>query len=104
MIISFDWDIFPYIRFVRREEAGEFFFKEATDEEKRLVKLSAAELAKEYHEAQELDPSRCVLIEHYLNLRLLRVQIRSSYNVAILSPVIAAILGVAVGACLRGFT
>lgn len=92
---------FPYIHFLSGEEIFERAFNEASDEERHLIKLTAPELARKYQEAKVAkDESKCVLIEHYLNLRLvmLQVQARSRASwMSLLGVFLSGLLGFVLG-------
>lgn len=88
---------FPYVRYVRQKNEFEFFFAEATNEEKQLLKLTAPELAQEFNNAKAKgDSARCLLIEHYLALRLTKIQANATLIAAILS-LLGILLGVLLG-------
>jgi hypothetical protein len=84
---------FPFFQIIRKKDQFEYFFNEFSDEEKKLIKLTAPELAKEYDIAKnKKDNGRCLLIEHYLSLRLFKLQSRSTLTAAIIAS-ISAIAG-----------
>jgi hypothetical protein len=93
--------VFPHIHFLSDEEVFSRAFAEATDEEKQLIKLTAPELAGKYQDAKASgEETKCVLISHYLNLRLVSMQVkatdRASY-VSIFGVILGVLLGYAIG-------
>lgn len=90
---------FPFIHKLTDEDMFNLGWAEATDEEKQLLELTALELARLYQEAKVTgDEAKCMLIAHYLSLRLVTMQVnatkRASY-IAILGTILGVVLGFA---------
>lgn len=98
---------FPYIHLLSDEEVFSRAFDEASDEEKQLIKLTALELARKYRDAQvSKDESQCVLISHYLNLRLVSMQVKATErasHIGILGVILSGLLGYILGKLPRCF-
>jgi hypothetical protein len=71
----------------------------------QLIKLTASELARKYQEAKIAgEEDRCVLIEHYLNLRLVSLQVRATSLtgwLAFLGMILSVLIGFALGTSLE---
>lgn len=92
---------FPYVHFLSGDEIFERAFNEASSEESQLIKLTAPELARKYQEAKVTrDEAKCILIEHYLSLRLVTLQVRATSRsgwVTSVGAILAALVGFALG-------
>jgi hypothetical protein len=89
---------FPFIHFLYGDEIFGYAYKEATDNVKRLAKLSIEELANECANAENnSDRATCIIIEHILTTRLFKIQSTASWGAGIL-----ALVGVLMGYFFKG--
>ena len=86
---------FPFLKKLSDEEELSLTFDKITDEELALSKLSSVELAQKIHDAIiKKDESQRILLEHFLSLRLVRIQNRAIYKSAIITSVFALIIAI----------
>lgn len=88
---------FPFLHNLTSEDLFNMGWAEANDREGQILKLTAPELVNEYQKAKVAnDDAECMLIEHFLSLRLVTIQVEAMRKAAKLS-FIGAILAGCVG-------
>jgi len=99
-MVSFDKD-FPFIHFLSDEEVFSRAFEEATNEERQFTELTAPDLVRKYQEAKVAgDEAKCVLIDHYLRLRLISLQVRATSRagwLTLIGAILSGLIGFALG-------
>ncbi|GAB6268835.1 MAG: hypothetical protein STSR0002_15770 [Smithella sp.] len=86
---------FPFLKKLSDEEELSIFFDKITNEEILLSKLSSVELAQRIHDAIiKNDEAQRILLEHFLSLRLVRIQNKAIYKSAIITSVFALIIAI----------
>jgi hypothetical protein len=92
---------FPFLQVLTGEEIFEHAFVEASNDTIRRAKSSVEELSKEYAEAETNgDRATCVVIEHILSTRLLRIQANTALiatGITVCAMLASTILGYYLG-------
>jgi len=90
---------FPFLHILSDEDLFNQGWAEATNEELQLLKLTAPELVRKYQEAKGLEnDAECMLIEHYLSLRLVNIQVdamRKAARISFTGAILAGCIGYA---------